>query len=165
MDIDAFKLDLEEHARRLYAWLYGSGIEYKKLYDTYDRDYYTLAYLSSGASVSELAKRLLGQIEIPNMAGQVAFMASELADGYKNVRDKMKGASTASEAAEIFMKDYEKPATSTATERQQAAENAVKMIEACTGVVLRSYSFFILRKNVFLPIYICIYLGTCLFSI
>ena len=72
---------------------------------------------------------------IPNMAGQVAFMASELADGYKNVRDKMKGASTASEAAEIFMKDYEKPATSTATERQQAAENAVKMIEACTGVV------------------------------
>lgn len=102
---------------------------------------------------------------IPNMAGQVAFMASELADGYKNVRDKMKGASTASEAAEIFMKDYEKPATSTATERQQAAENAVKMIEACTGVVLRSYSFFILRKNVFLPIYICIYLGTCLFSI
>lgn len=99
------------------------------------------------------------------MAGQVAFMASELADGYKNVRDKMKGASTASEAAEIFMKDYEKPATSTATERQQAAENAVKMIEACTGVVLRSYSFFILRKNVFLPIYICIYLGTCLFSI
>lgn len=64
MDIDAFKLDLEEHARRLYTWLYGSGIEYKKLYDTYDRDYYTLAYVSSGASVSELAKRLLGQIEI-----------------------------------------------------------------------------------------------------
>ena len=64
VDIDAFKLDLEEHARRLYAWLYGSGIEYKKLYDTYDRDYYTLAYVSSGASVSELAKRLLGQIEI-----------------------------------------------------------------------------------------------------
>nr|DAE66247.1 MAG TPA: distal tail protein [Caudoviricetes sp.] len=64
VDIDAFKLDLEEHARRLYAWLYGSGIEYKKLYDTYDRDYYTLAYVNSGASVSELAKRLLGQIEI-----------------------------------------------------------------------------------------------------
>lgn len=68
VDADAFKLDLEEHARRLYAWLYGSGIEYKKLYDTYDRDYYTLAYVSSGASVSELAKRLLGQIEMENVA-------------------------------------------------------------------------------------------------
>lgn len=64
VDVDAFKLDLEEHARRLYAWLYGSGIEYKKLYDTYDRDYYTFAYISSNASVTELAKRLLGKIEI-----------------------------------------------------------------------------------------------------
>lgn len=64
VDIDAFRVNLEEHARRLYAWLYGSGIEYKKLYDTYDRDYYALAYISSAANVTELAKRMLGEIEI-----------------------------------------------------------------------------------------------------
>lgn len=72
---------------------------------------------------------------IPNMAGQVGFMASELESDYKSVKDKMQGASSASEAAKIFMDDYEKPATSTATGRQQSAEKAVKVIEACTGVV------------------------------
>ena len=64
VDVDAFKLSLEEHARRLYAWLYGNGIEYRKLCDTYDKDYYTFAYISSKASVTELAKRMLGEIEI-----------------------------------------------------------------------------------------------------
>lgn len=62
--IDTDVHDLEENARRIYAWLYGSGIEYKKLYDSYDKDYYTLAYISSRAGVEELAKRLLGKIEI-----------------------------------------------------------------------------------------------------
>lgn len=64
VDTDFFKLGLEEHARRLYAWLYGSGIEYRKLSDTYDKDYYTLAYISGKANVTELAKRMLGRVEI-----------------------------------------------------------------------------------------------------
>lgn len=72
---------------------------------------------------------------IPNMAGQVAFMAIELEGDYKAVKDKMQGASSASEAAKIFMDDYEKPAKANLSARQASAEKAVKVIEACTGVV------------------------------
>lgn len=74
---------------------------------------------------------------IPNMAGQVAFMATELEGGYKSVRDAMQSASTASEAADIFVRKYEVPANvdSASVIRQASAEKAVKMIEACTGVV------------------------------
>lgn len=72
---------------------------------------------------------------IPNMAGQVAFMAQELNNSYKSVKESINNASSAKDAAKIFMDDYEKPATATLSERQSAAEKAVKVIEACTGVV------------------------------
>ena len=71
---------------------------------------------------------------IPNMAGQVAFMAQELNDSYKSVKEKLNKASSAKDAAKIFMDDYEKPATATLSERQSAAEKAVAMIEKCSGV-------------------------------
>lgn len=58
---------LEEMAHSIYRWLYAPGIEYRKLYDTYDKDYYTLAYVNCNASVSDIAKRLLGEIEITFM--------------------------------------------------------------------------------------------------
>lgn len=64
IDIDMLGISLEEHARRLYAWLYSGDISFNKLYDTYDEDYYTLAYVSSNASITDLARRLLGKIEI-----------------------------------------------------------------------------------------------------
>lgn len=57
-------INLEDMAHRLYGWLYAPGIEYRQLYDTYDREYYSMAYISSKATVSDLAKRLLGEIEI-----------------------------------------------------------------------------------------------------
>lgn len=60
-------IPLEEMARRIYKWLYAPGIEYRELYDTYDREYYSMAYVSGKASVSELAKRLLGGVEISFM--------------------------------------------------------------------------------------------------
>lgn len=59
--------DLEELAHSIYMWLYASGIEYSRLYDTYNTERYRLAYINSNASVSELAKRLLGEIEITFM--------------------------------------------------------------------------------------------------
>lgn len=71
---------------------------------------------------------------IPNMAGQVAFMAKELEGAYKSVKEKLNNASSPSEAAEIFMKKYEMPGTDTLSERQSAAEKAVVMIENCKGV-------------------------------
>ena len=57
-------INLEDMAHRLYGWLYAPGIEYSQLYDTYDREYYSIAHISSKATVSDLAKRLLGEIEI-----------------------------------------------------------------------------------------------------
>ena len=57
-------INLEDMAHRIYGWLYAPGIEYRQLYDTYDREYYSMAYISSKATVSDLAKRLLGEIEI-----------------------------------------------------------------------------------------------------
>lgn len=59
--------ELERMAHRIYNWLYAPGIEYRELYDTYDREYYSVAYVSSNASINELAKRLLGGIEITFM--------------------------------------------------------------------------------------------------
>lgn len=58
---------LEELAHSIYMWLYAPGIEYSRLYDTYNTERYRLAYINSNASVSELAKRLLGEIEITFM--------------------------------------------------------------------------------------------------
>lgn len=55
---------LEELARRIYMWIYSGGTEYQKLYDTYDRDYYSLAYPSGTLSINELARRLLGEADI-----------------------------------------------------------------------------------------------------
>lgn len=71
---------------------------------------------------------------IPNMAGQVAFMAKELSSGYKSVKNKMNSASDAKECAKIFMQDYEKPATATSATRQNAAAKAVAMVESCIGI-------------------------------
>lgn len=71
---------------------------------------------------------------IPNMAGQVAFMAEELSSSYASVKSDMNSAADARACAKIFMEDYEKPATDTLSERQDAASNAVAMISACTGV-------------------------------
>ena len=58
---------LEELAHSIYMWLYAPGIGYSRLYDTYNTERYRLAYINSNASVSELAKRLLGEIEITFM--------------------------------------------------------------------------------------------------
>lgn len=74
---------------------------------------------------------------MPNLAGQVAFMAVELTDSYSSVRDGIQNADSASAAADIFVREYEKPANvdSASSVRQASAEKAVKVIEACTGVV------------------------------
>ena len=73
---------------------------------------------------------------IPSIAGQVAFMITELnSSSYASVKSSMQSASDEKEAARIFMKDYEAPGTDTTTERENAATLAVPVINACDGVV------------------------------
>lgn len=64
MNMEHLGISLEEHARRLFGWLYKGDIAFNKLYDTYDEDYYTYAYISNNAGITDLAKRMLSKIEI-----------------------------------------------------------------------------------------------------
>lgn len=50
-------------AKNIHSWLFGD-IRYNRLEDTYDRDYFRLAYCNSALSVEEIAKGLLGKLNI-----------------------------------------------------------------------------------------------------
>lgn len=54
---------VESTARAIHAWLY-RDTSYKKLEDSYEREYYRYAYVSEQMSVEEIAARILGQVEI-----------------------------------------------------------------------------------------------------
>lgn len=60
------KGDLERKARAIYRWLF-CNIEYDRLYDTYDCDYYVMARVLSKASLNQLASNILGELEVKFM--------------------------------------------------------------------------------------------------
>lgn len=72
--------------------------------------------------------------KIPNMAGQVCYMVQELNGGYVDVKNAIKDLTSASDAAKIFHDEYEKSGTENVSARQTAAEEALSVVEACTGV-------------------------------
>lgn len=55
--------DLEMVARNVYAWLYQT-VQYARLDDSYERNYYRMAHASEEMSVEEIAAALLGTLEI-----------------------------------------------------------------------------------------------------
>ena len=55
--------DLEMVARNVYAWLYQT-VQYARLDDSYERNYYRMAHVSEEMSVEEIAAALLGTLEI-----------------------------------------------------------------------------------------------------
>lgn len=55
--------DLEMVARNVYAWLYQT-VQYSRLDDSYERNYYRMAHVSEEMSVEEIAAALLGTLEI-----------------------------------------------------------------------------------------------------
>lgn len=55
--------NLEMVARNVYAWLFGD-ISYNRLEDTYESDYFRLAYCGQGMSVEDVAAGLIGKLEI-----------------------------------------------------------------------------------------------------
>lgn len=56
--------DLHILARKIYAWLYGN-VEFARLEDTYEPNYYREAYIGQQSSVEDVAAALAGKIEIP----------------------------------------------------------------------------------------------------
>jgi Phage-related protein len=58
-----YKVDIGKIAKNIHAWLFGN-IKYDRLEDTYDRDYFRMAYCGSNLSVEEIAKGLLGKLNI-----------------------------------------------------------------------------------------------------
>ena len=50
-------------ARNVYAWLYQT-VQYSRLDDSYERNYYRMAHVSEEMSVEEIAAALLGTLEI-----------------------------------------------------------------------------------------------------
>lgn len=55
--------DVEIIARNIHAWLF-HDVAYKRLEDSYERDYYRLAYCGQSVSVEEITRGLLGKLEI-----------------------------------------------------------------------------------------------------
>lgn len=55
--------DLHILARKIYSWLYGD-IGFKKLQDSYEPNYYRMAYMRQAASVEDVAAALAGRITI-----------------------------------------------------------------------------------------------------
>ena len=55
--------DLHILARKIYSWLYGD-IGFKKLQDSYEPNYYRMAYVRQAASVEDVAAALAGRITI-----------------------------------------------------------------------------------------------------
>lgn len=73
---------------------------------------------------------------IPNRAGQAAFMCQELNSGYSSVKSRLNSATTPSDAADIFLDNYEIPSNKDATRsaRRTSATNVLPVVEACTGL-------------------------------
>lgn len=55
--------DLEMTARNIYAWLY-QNVQYGKLEDSYERNYYRIAHVSGEKSIEEIKAALLGTLEL-----------------------------------------------------------------------------------------------------
>ena len=73
--------------------------------------------------------------KIPSVAGQVCFMLQELNSGYKSCKESINNASSPSQAARLFHDGYEKSVGTNVGAREKSAEAAIKVIQACTGVI------------------------------
>lgn len=56
--------DLEQMARNIYIWLFGDSAAYKRLEDTYERDFFRMAYLAEEMSLADMAAGLIGKLQI-----------------------------------------------------------------------------------------------------
>lgn len=54
---------MDDVAKAIFAWLFG-GVAYKRLEDTYEPNYYRSAYIAEQLTITDIAKQLLGKIEI-----------------------------------------------------------------------------------------------------
>lgn len=55
--------NLEMIARNVFAWLF-QDVHYSRLEDTYEKDYYRMAYVGEEMSIDEIVSALLGTLEI-----------------------------------------------------------------------------------------------------
>ena len=56
--------DLETVTRNIYEWLFASNSGYKRLEDTYEREFFRMAYLGQKMSVADMAAGMIGKIDI-----------------------------------------------------------------------------------------------------
>lgn len=118
----------------LVQWSFGRAENLTKFADSSEFDYVTVTHWHK-AYASTMSQHTC---KIPDMAGQVCFMVEELNTDYTEVKDAIKDSTYPSDAARIFHDNYEKSGTNTIKDRQDAAEQALDMVKACTVTLASS---------------------------
>lgn len=114
----------------LVQWSFGRADNLTKFAEENDFGYVTVTHWHKSYDSSMQQHTC----KIPNMAGQMCFMVQELNTDYQDTKNAIKDLTSASEAAKIFHDSYEKSGTGNVSDRQTAAESALAVVNACTGV-------------------------------